>query len=58
MGLVPKCSEEHFAVRGQGTGLRVRSQGPKQGSNIKILGYFEFFSGFDQLVTPVLTPDP
>ena len=58
MGLVPKCSEEHSAVRAQGLGSGVRGQGSKQGSNFKIWGYFELFSRLHQLVTPVDTSDP
>ena len=62
MGLVPKCLEEHSPVRGQGSGVRgqgsgVRVEGSKQGSNIKIWGYLEFFSRLHQLVTPIMTSD-
>ena len=42
----------------RGVGSRVRGQGSKQGSNIKIWGYFELFSRLHQLMSPVLTPDP
>ena len=53
MGLSPKCSEENSAVKGQVSGVRGKNRG-----QISIFVFFLFFSRFDQLVTPVLTPDP
>ena len=34
MGLGPKYSKEHSAVMGQGSGVGVRGQGSKQGSQV------------------------
>ena len=34
MGLVPKCSEKHSVVKGQGWRVVVRGQGSKQGSQV------------------------
>ena len=57
IGLVPKCSEEHSPVRGQGSRVRGQGSGVKTGVKYQDLGFLELFSRLNQLVTPILTPD-
>ena len=57
MRLVPKCSEDHCPIRGQGSGVKGQGSGVKKGVKYQDLGFLAF-SRFDQLVTPVFTPDP
>ena len=60
MRLVPKCSEEHSAVRSQGSGVKGQGSGVKAGVKYRNLGFFSFFLGLINLWPPFgpLTSDP
>ena len=58
MGLVPKCSEKYSTVSSQESGVMGQGSGVRTGVKYRDFFVLAFFSRFDQLVTPVLTPDP
>ena len=58
MGLVTKCSKEHFPVRGQWSGVRVQGSGVKTGVKYQDLGLFWAFSQITSTCDPYFDPWP